>query len=467
MAGIEFYDLNPVGILDRNQWSLTDPEVNLAFKRSSVYTPLIDWDASPMQTGAVTTETFELMEGEVDSNPIPMAAMYIGEAAGVDSRSRKWTVTRYGDKVILNEQSNVFNMWKNSGSRDFRPLLRNILGNNIVEKHEMISRNAWFTGPKSYWTYQGSATDFSGIGANDKFSISQVKNWNLWLGNTGSPVVPGDQASAKLAMVPPGAIYDWVSSVPASNDPEVALWRYTKEYAGTPLNYEIGSYMNVRFVEVPSNKYGINKNVLYNAGAITKQYCVINPIKMGDGAPDPQTTPVDGTWYVGQKGTTHSIQLEDFAVGDFAVNDFLTIHQVTTNAYGVTNGVDPLDGKTIVRRVIAVDATNNTLTFDRPIMFNYTSPFIGKSVTGNTDVNAYAYVTKGVNIGFALVLGSRGGVQGKVMRPLRLYEPKPIDDFDSVWRFTWDAVEGINIADPNYFTMYFFKVSIPKPGGVA
>lgn len=98
-----FYDLNPVGTIDRNQWSLTDPEVNLAFRTQSLYTPLIDWDASPMQTGAVTTEQFELMESEVDSNPIPMAANYIADAQAVDSRSRKFTVLRYGDKVQLHK----------------------------------------------------------------------------------------------------------------------------------------------------------------------------------------------------------------------------------------------------------------------------------------------------------------------------------------------------------------------------
>ncbi len=75
-------------------------------------------------------------------------------------------------------------------------------------------------------------------------------------------------------------------------------------------------------------------------------------------------------------------------------------------------------------------------------------------------------MTKGINVGFSLVLGSRGGVQGKVMRPLRFKEPKPIDDYESVWRFVWDDIVGYNIADPNMFTLYFYTVSIPIPGGV-
>ena len=40
-------------------------------------------------------------------------------------------------------------------------------------------------------------------------------------------------------------------------------------------------------------------------------------------------------------------------------------------------------------------------------------------------------------------------------------------DYESVWRFVWDDIIGYNIADPNFFTLYFYNVSIPVPGGVA
>ena len=433
MADYEyFYDINPVGVVDQNHWTLKDAQVNLQFESQAVYTPLIDWDSSPMATGAETIETFELMEGEVDSNPIPMTANYIAEAQAVDSRSRKWSVLRYGDKVQLHESSNIFNQWKFSNSndpsaRDWKPLLRGLLGWNVVEKHEILSRNVWFKGSKSYWTYAGDATNWGELADGDRFSINRVKNWKLSLGSTGSPIVPGDKAHAKLALIPPGATYDWVAGLPGSSDPEVAMYRYTEEYGGVKLNWEIGQYLGVRFQEVPNNKYGLNKNVLYNCGAITKQHGVINPINSGDGSPDPETTAVDEVWYIGQKDVTHWIQLEDFAQGDYKVNQFVTIHMKRTNTYGVTGGVDPFDGRTIVRRVVDVDYTLNRLAFDRPVLFNYTAGFVGSAVSGVANTTIYAYVTKGLNVGFSLVLGSRGGVQGKVMRPLRFKEPKPID----------------------------------------
>lgn len=462
-----FYDINPQGVIDQNSWTEHSAEVNLAFRRHALYSPLIDWDARMSQTGAQTMIEHELMEGDVNYNPISLTANYV-DSQGMDSRYRSFAVSRYGGKVQLHKSSNVFNQWKISGGRDWRPLLRDVLGDHVVRLNESLARNVWFAGPKTFWTYSGSATDFSGIGSTDKFKLDIVNQWNLRLGNTGSPVIPGDQASAKVAIVPPGVIYDIFQALPSATGNETALWRDVQLYAGGTalLNFEVGMYKGVRFQQAPNDKFGVNPNVLYNAGVITKQYAVTAPIKIGDGSPDPSTTTVDGVWHVGQQNVTHYIQLEDYTAGDFNVNDWVTIHVKTSTAYGVTGGVDPFDGQTIVRRVVAVDPTNNTISFDRPIMNNYTAQFAGKSVTGNTNGAFYAYVTRGRHIGFALVLGSRGGVSGQIAKPIEFYEPRPVDDFDSVWRFTYDQVVGYNIAEPNMFELHFFNVSLPKPGGV-
>jgi hypothetical protein len=453
----DYVAINPVSVIDQNLWDDKIPEVIMQFQKGpTIYTPLINWTNRSQQTGASTSIFTELLEGDTDFDEIEMTAQYIAEPMGVDSRKRQIGTARYGDKVQLHESENIFQMWKQSGGRDWRPLLRGVLGNNVRRKIEMVSRNAYLKGPKEFWTYGGSATDFGTLSDTSKFGLDIANQWNLRLGNTGSPIIPGDSASAKLAILPPGAIYDFQASLAAASSNEAALYTQARLYQGA-LPYEIGTYKNIRFMEVPNDNYGQNNGVLYNAGAIFAQAEVKAAITAGDGCPNPETTAVDETWYVGQKDVTHYVQLDTGQAADFAKNDYVTIHSVRTSAYGVTNGVDPLSGKTIHRRVVVVDTDNDRLSFDRPIMKAYSTD-LGSTV--------YAYVTKAQHIGFVLVLGSRGGILGNVNRPIKFYEPKSIDDFESIYRYVWDIIAGMNVWEPNLFECHFISVTLPKPGGL-
>lgn len=454
----DYYNQNPVGVIDQNTWDDKLAAVNMNFQTGpSIFTPLIDWTDRSQQTGAAVSHFTDLMEGDVDNDEIGLADNYIEQPNGLDSRYRKIAVKRYGDKVQAHKSSSYFQQWKMSGGRDWTGLLRGILGNNVRRKMEILSRNAYLLGPSSYWTYSGGATSFANLNAGSTFGLDMVNAWNLRLGSTGSPVVPGDKAAAKLAILPPGAFYDFQQTLAAASASEASMWRDTYINSGQGLNYEVGAYKNVRFMVNPSDNYGQNSSVLYNAGKISKQLTVTSAITAGDGAPDPETTSVDGTWYVGQKDVTHYIQCSAFTASEIEVNDIVSIHTARTNAYGVTNGVNFLSGKTITRRVVAVDDANNRLAFDRPIMKNYSTDLGG---------GVYAYVTKAVHVGMVLVLGSRGGILGSVNKPIEFYEPRPVDDFNSVFRFTWDTNVGFNIWDPNLFEIHFTAVSLPKPGGV-
>ena len=457
MAFEDYYLMNPMSVVDQNLWTDRIPEVIANFHRGpTIYSPLIDWTDRSQSTGAQYSQFTDLLEGDVNSDAITMSQMYIDEPVHVDSRMRQITTLRYGDKVQLHETSNIFQMWKMSGQRDWRPLLRGVLGNNVRRKMEILARNAHLLGPSAFWTYPGAVTDFSGLTNTSTFNIEAVNGWNLRLGNTGTPVIPGDRANAKVAIVPPGVIYDFQTSLAGASQSEAQMWRDAVLYQ-EKLSYEIGTYKNIRFVEVPNDNYGENMAVLYNCGAITFQASVVSAITAGDGAPDPETTAVDDTWYVGQKGVTHYIQLDTGEATNFAVHDMVSIHNVRTSTFGVTNGVNPLAGKTIVRRVVSVDTNNDRLAFNRPVMFGYAAD-LGSGV--------YAYVTKAQHVGMILVLGSRGGILGNVNRPLKFYEPKPVDDFESVWRYVWDIIAGLNIWEPNLFEVHFVSVTLPKPGGV-
>ena len=436
------------------------------FRTQSLYTPLVDWTAELQNTrsryGGLVTE---LIEGETDFDELPLSTTNL-DAMGVDSRSRTFTSAYYAGLVRLNRHDNLFNQWKLSGGSDWKPLLRGLLGRDVLNKHEMLSRNIFLRGPKDRWTYAGAATDWATIGANDTFKLETVIDWNFRMGNIGSPVIPGDTAAAKVCIIPPGVEYALRTSLSLAATNEAQMWRDARLYSGQPLNFEIGEFSGVRFQKAQSDRFGINPAVLYNCGAIAKQFGVTTAIKMGDGAPDPTTTLVDEVWSIGQKNSTHYIQLENFAAGEFVVNDVVTIHNVRTSAYGVTNGVDPLAGRTIQRRVVVVDAVNNRLSFDRPILFDYNVPITGASVTGATAGTFYAWVTRGRNIAMCLTLGSRGGVLGAVVEPLEFHEPVAIDVLQKMWAFAYDMVLGYNVWDPNVFEVHFCAVHIPKPGGV-
>jgi hypothetical protein len=453
----DFYNQNPISIIDQNVWIDQVPDVIMNFQKGpTIYTPLIDWMDRSKVTGAEHSQFTELLEGDVDNDEISITAQYIAHPAGVDSRMRQVTTKRYGDKVQVTDADSVFQMWKMSGGRDWRGLLRGVLGNNVRRKLEKLARNAYLGGPTSYWTFGGSASDFSEINSSAIFQLGAVNAWNLRLGSIGEPVIPGDIANAKLCMVPPGVIYDFIDSLVG---PEKTLWVNSKMYAN-PLPYEIGMWKNIRFLEVPNDKYGENMAVLYNAGPVIIQATVAAAITAGDGCPDPETTAVDDTWYVGQKDVTHYIQLTSGTDMDaFELNDQVSLHTLKSNGarVGVNGGVDILSGKTIVRRVVVIDKVNYRIGFDRPVMKTYETELA-------TDV--YAYVTKAAHVAFNLVLGSRGGIMGNVNRQLKFYEPRPIDDFESVYRYVWDIIAGYNIWEPSLFECHFTAVSLPKPGGI-
>lgn len=449
----DFYNINPVAVVDQNTWDDKVPEVLMNFQRGpSIFTPLIDWTDRSQVTGAAASTFTDLLEGDIDNDEIGFADNYIEQPNGIDSRFRKIAVKRYGDKVQVHKSTSYFNQWKMSGGRDWTGLLRGVLGNNVRRKMEILSRNAYLLGPQSYWTYAGGATNFNTLDAGSKFGLDMVNAWNLRIGSTGTPVIPGDASNAKLVIVPPGSMYDFQEKISALSSPDTQ-WLNAQMYKAEPLRYETGSYKGVRFVVNPSDNYGMNSSVLYNAGKIAVQSAIKVAITAGDGSPDPETTAVDGTWYVGQKDVAHYITVASGT--GFAVNDVVSIHTQRTDAYGVTNGVNFLSGKTVVRRIVKIDGAK--LSFDRPIMKNYNVD-LGSTVFG--------YVTKAVHVGMNLVLGSRGGIMGSVNKPLEFYDPRPVDDFNSVFRFTYDMNIGFNIWEPNLFEIHFTAVSLPTPGGV-
>jgi hypothetical protein len=385
-----------------------------------------------MTAGAKTTVWTEMLEGDTDIDEVPLNAYFIDTNVGVDTRSRTLRTTRYADKIQLHENSNLYQRWVMNGTRDWRPLLQGLLGNNFVRKHELLSRNSFLMQPKNFWTFANGRANFSQLQSSDTFNMDITVDWNFRVGHTGSPVIPGDQAAAKLAIMPPGCVYAMRKTLASTANNEAQMWRDAQLYAGEALKYEIGQINGIRFQQTPQDRFGENPSVLYNAGVIAVQYAVIAPINMGDGSPDPESSNVDDkvdeVWAVGQKDVVHYIQLEaDADMSQFSLGDIISIHTQKTADFGVTDGVEFRSGKTIQRRIVQIDSVNKRLSFDRPVLFNYIKAFVG-TPHGGSSTTMYAYVTKARHVGFVLVLGSRGGIMGKVDRPVRFMEPKPVDD---------------------------------------
>jgi hypothetical protein len=234
-----------------------------------------------------------------------------------------------------------------------------------------------------------------------------------------------------VAYASPGQIYS-----AQSNDAFISKIKYASEGVQRILRYEMGSYKGLRYLNHPIN-------TLYNAGTITAQAPVSAAITAGDGAPDPTTTTVLGSYEVGQRtgSQTHYLQLGSFSTGaisDLAVGDIVTIHTRksagTAAPYDVAGAPLPTDGTAVNRQIVAIDTGNGRISLDKPIMRDY-------STEGANDCGAgeYAFVTKGLHIHAAVIAAAPGAVVGGFAQPPMIHFPPAVDDLEALWRMSWDG----------------------------
>ena len=315
--------------------------------------------------------------------------------------------------------------------------MRGALGSHMVDVLDLLARNAYIKGAydSGYLLYEGGGSDFSAIGIDDTFDIST--GLDIWLGMTMRRVAaargPSGAQNNIICYTTPGIIYDIQKGT--SSDEWISVHQYTEQTK--LLQYEVGTYKNIRFVQSP-------KLVLWNCGEVLTQKAIAGALTAGDGAPDPSTTKVDGTYMVGQSssGITNYIQLADFSDGDYVVNDMVTIHVTRTSAYGINNGVNPFEGTSHVRRVVGVNHSTNRIMVDQPIMVDMSTD-LGSGV--------YGYVTKGRHVHASIFVGGPQGIVSGVALPPRLHTPPPVDDFEMVQRFSWDAYIGHQVYRPEVF----------------
>jgi len=439
----DYYSDNPWEVIDKNQRQWYDPDLIAMYRAKSVFAPTITFAKNMLGDVRTTKMTVTgLIDPHPDFTAITSRQLWMN-SLHIDSRAIEITFARYGGKVSYHKYDDMVSYWKQNGTQGLRAIMNGVLGQHQVDVLDMLARNAYIKGAldTGFNLYtSGSATNFNGLGIGDKFNLDIAMD--IWLGmanrNVAAALGANGAADSIICFTTPGVIYD------IQKDPE---WTSVRQYQdlASILRYEVGAYKNVRFVQSP-------KCTLWNCGAIAVRYPISAAINAGDGSPDPATTKVDGTYQVGQTGTggiVRYIQLgtaTSGSIANIAVNDMITIHKTVTSAYGVTNGVNFNEGSAITRRVVAVDIPNRRLVFDKPIMADFTVD-LGAGV--------YGYITKARHIHASIFIGGPQGIVAGSAQPPRYYTPPPIDDFESIYRYSWDAFMGYQPYAPEVFELVF------------
>ena len=202
------------------------------------------------------------------------------------------------------------------------------------------------------------------------------------------------------------------------------------------MNYEMGSYLNTRYIKTPLN-------VLWNCGTITLQTTLTADISIGSGA----AATVDDVYTTGQTTLRTSDENSDAgaryisvaSVTGLTVGDIITIHKTRTSVFGVTNGVDYREGTLTQRRIVSIDSLN--IGLDKPVLLT-------EYVQGN-------WVTLGLNIHATIFIGGPRGVVWAVTQSPAMYTPPTVDDRMAQWRATWDMTSKPNVFKPEWFYVYY------------
>ena len=459
-----YMDTNPMSVWDRNQWDEYDAAINVGFRRPSVFlSPLMNYVQMP--NGATTWyRENELLGSHTNHNEIGLRQRFI-DAMYIDMRRKKLVSNkRYGNKVQLDEYNQLVNRFGNGTPAFMLNVLRQRLMGGIIDTHEKLARDAIFNWAEFKFladgnTWTASTYDLSNLTATStyQFNIRHVMDMKLRLAERTSKVVQewGDWArpvpgsTDMLVSTTPNVMYDlWTS--------EEGEWMQDlrEQQDSRVINGGEARYRGVTFQSNPDL-------ILWNLGVITTQLGVSQPINWGDGAPDPDSDDaVDGVYLVGQSSADmkHYIQLEAFTSGTFVKGDRICIHTARTTDWGITDGCDYFDGKTVVAEVYAEDADNNRIQLMEPMVEQYDQSFTA-TPNGGASQTVYAFVTKARHIHPVLVVGARGMHTWAGLRKLRVYTPGDDADLPGVIRVTWDERGEMNRWNPYYYELIFCVAS--------
>lgn len=436
------YPQNPWQAVTQDERPWYFPQLAREYRRRTVYGQYVGVKFNHNGPRASELYLDTLIRPHANHDPAGLRDIW-GNSSRFDSFRSRITFSRYTGKLSLNRYEDLTSYWLLDGTRGLVNIIRSDegLGYMITEVMDKLARDAFMRAPfKKFGA--GTGVDFGDITTNDRLTVNLIDDMILGLKERDIPAVTtGDGSPGNLVCITsPGMLRDLRYEL--AQDGNTNLWMDRLKYTNSVklLNGEVGSVMGVRFVET-------NRACLYNAGEITNQTTITAAVTAGDGSPDPSNTTVDGVEYVGQPGATHYITVADSS--GFAVGDVVSIHVDRTNSNGITNGVDYTDGKKIERRIVS-KPNGTRLAFDRPVQEDFSIDLGG---------GVYGYVTLARNIHTAVFIAANDGVVMSTAQPPTLHTPPPIDDFDMIYRFTWDAYMGYQVFNKNAFEALFLAGS--------
>lgn len=401
------------------------PELYREYARRAIWNRFVSMQFNTNGETATEVAVTNLLMPHANHDPIGLRQIY-ADSSYMDSFKRKITFSRYGGKLQLNSYDDLVTYWRMDGVRGLRRIIREGLGALMTKTLDKLARDAFlFDQPFRLFGGDGTGSSFNDIATTDLMNRSILEDIRLGMMERDTPWANdpnGGLGNVILCITTPGAIHDLRQS--DATDSFIEINRYSRP--DRIFTGEVGTMSQTRFLVS-------NDAILWNAGAIIAQTTITVPVNAGDGAPDPDTTPVDRHEYVGERGATHSVTVADLT--DLEIGDRVTIHILRTNTNGVTDGVDYRDGKLTTRRIVQKSGATGagTVSFDRPIMENFTDDLGG---------GVYGYITKGRNIHTATFLGGNDAVVMGVARPPRIHTPGPVDDFGMIQRFSFDMFMG-------------------------
>jgi N4-gp56 family major capsid protein len=436
-----YYSDEPFSVMTENQRTWLDPDLIDIWRLRSVFRPLITFTRNLGDVRATSMTVTQLLDPHPDTSPLSPRQIWM-PSMHLDSRAVEIAFQHNGNKIAYHKYDDMITYWRQNRVAGLRNIARGALGTAEVDMNDLLARNALIDGSLttgySLFGSTGSGVDFTDISPLDLYD--PYIGADIWLGMSYRNV-PGAMGASgaggnMICFTSPGVIHD----IQTDDD-----WEEAHKYANQVLllNYEAGSFKNVRYVQTP-------KCTLWNCGDIIARAPINAVVHAGDGAPA-HTTKVDGTYKVGQQGSgvVNFISLGSFSAGaitDIEVGDVVTFHRTTTNGYGVTGGVDFTEGLLTNRRVVQVDDSNGRLVLDMPFLVDYDTD-LGSGV--------YGYVTLGRNIHASIFIGGEQAlVAGVAQQPL-FYELDPIDDFKAIYRFSFDQYIGYQPYRPEVMEVVF------------